>query len=161
MDAKVLVTQGMCPLAQRVARLLPAATVLFGSADDLPEVLLRTGNYLKLPQPDNPAFVHEVLKRCLDSEVQLLIPLGLDELYPLAAVRPLFSEYGIAIGVPTPMELDNLVVVQNPPKAHPLLILQDGRELAAGAGGTSHGALSGVFTPLDSGEGLALCCVGG
>lgn len=140
---KVLITYGTRPLAQRVARLLPAGQpVVFGSADEVPEVLLRTGNYLSIPRSAAPAFVHEVLKVCLDRAVTTLVPLGANECYPMAEAKPLFAEYGIAVAVPDLTELESLVIIENPPRQLPLTLFPNG-----------------IFTPSDSGDEWALCCI--
>lgn len=156
----VLITKGTRPLAQRVAKLLPAGPrILFGSSDEVPDVLLRTGNYLRIPRADAAAFVHEVLKICLDREVATLIPLGADELYPMAEARLLFDEYGIAVCVPEKARLTDLVVIENPPRQLPLLVLHDGRPIHDADGAGQYDGLSGVFTPSDSGDEWALCCI--
>ncbi|WP_143053828.1 ATP-grasp domain-containing protein [Parapedobacter koreensis] len=160
----MLITQGMRPFAQRVANQLSERQrkhVLFGSSEEMPQVLLRLDNYLKIPQVSTAAFAHEMLKTCLDKHVAILIPLGVDELYPLAEARQLFSEYGITICVPSPTELAELAIIENPPKQLPLLLLHHGRPVVADQEQAigQYGTLSGVFSPADSGDELALCCV--
>lgn len=160
MAGPVLITWGTRPFAQRVAKLLPAAQpVLFCAADELPEVLLRSGNYLRAPRADSPAFVHEMLKICLDNNVKTLIPLGSNELYAMAEARQLFSEYGIAIWVPEVIDLAELAVIENPPRQLPLLLLHKGNTVTGAREDEQYDTLSGVFTPSDSGDELALCCI--
>ncbi|WP_257669066.1 hypothetical protein [Parapedobacter tibetensis] len=161
MSSKVLITQGTRPFAQRVARELssPKQQVLFGSADEVPDVLLRTGNYLRIPHPSMPVFVHELLKICLDSEVDILIPMGKNELYPLAKARPLFAEYGVEVWVPDVADLAGLVIIESPPRKLPLLVVSDGVVVTGPEAGKRHGTLSGVFIPSDSGDEMALCCI--
>lgn len=160
MQDKVLITQGMQPFAQRVAKRLPAAYVpLFGSAADVPQVLIDGGNFLRIPHPNAPAFVHEVLKRCLDREISVVIPLGIQELHPMAEARPLFSEYGIDVWVPAVNTLTQLPVIENPPKQMPLVILSADTVIVGKRVNRQFDGLSGVFTPSDSGDEMALCCV--
>lgn len=160
MAGGVLITQGTRPFAQRVAKFLQAQhMVLFGSAEEFPEVLLRSGNYLRIPAVTAPVFVHEILKVCLDNGIETLIPLGEHELYPMAKARQLFSEYGISVWIPEETELQSLAVIKNPPKQLPLLLLCDGRALSEPHGNELHGTLSGVFTARAPGGGLALCCI--
>lgn len=158
---KVLVTQCTRPLAQRVAKLLPAGQpVLFASAEAVPGVLLHMGNYLTIPRAGEQAFVHEMLKTCLDRQVGALLPLGMAELQPLAGAQQLFSEYGIDILVPSVAELGQLLIIENPPRALPLMVLYNGTGLSGAVNGDErYGSLSGVFTLSDSGDELALCCV--
>ncbi|WP_139378635.1 hypothetical protein [Parapedobacter luteus] len=160
----MLITQGTQPFAQRVANRLPAGQrqhMVFGSADGMPQALLSLENYLEIPKANAPAFAHEMLKICLDRNISALIPLGVNELYPLSEARQLFSEYGIAVWVPALAELAAVAVIKNPPKQLPLLLLLDGKIAEPPTvGDKSYGTLSGVFTQLESGDELALCCVG-
>src|SRR5690606_1429922 len=107
----------------------------------------------------DPTFVHEVLRRCMDNAIELVIPLGMAELYPMAAARPLFAEYDIALCVPEMAALAELMIVENPPREMPLSILQEGAAIAGNTPGMQQGALSGVFTPSDTDHDMALCCV--
>jgi len=158
---RLLVTQGMHPFSQRVGRLLTAEyQLLFGDSGDLPDVLVRTGNYVKLPSPGSVSFVHEMLKSCLDRQVELVVPLGAEELLSMADARQLFEEYGISVCVPDRSELPDLPVVQTPPRALPLLVLLDGRPIHRVRTEIQVTGLSGVFTPADSGDFWALCCIG-
>ena len=161
MLSKVLITQGTRPFAQRVAKQLlpPEANVLFGSADEVPAVLLNTGNYLRITHPKMPAFAHEMLKICLDHVVDVLIPLGRDELFPLAEARQLFAEYGIAIWLPDVVDLAELTIIENPPRQLPLLLLRDGVPVADTIDAQQYGSLSGIFSVSDEGGELALCCI--
>lgn len=160
MQNKVLITQGMRPFAQRVAKLLPVTyTLLFGSAEDVPNILIDNGNFVRIPHANTPIFIHEVIKKCLDREISVVIPLGVEELYPLAKGRPLFSEYGIEIWVPDVNVLANLSVVENPPKQLTLIVLAEGRSIPDGNADKRFEGLSGVFTPSDSDDELALCCI--
>ncbi|WP_353184116.1 hypothetical protein [Parapedobacter lycopersici] len=158
-----LITQGTQPLAQRLARQLPAThRVVFGAADEMPEVLLRSGNYVRIPQADSPAFAHEMLKRCLDSHVEVLIPLGKYELKPLLEAKLLFNEYGIRVLLPEQALFDQLMLFENPPAQLPLHILENGQPLnhaTVDIAGPMDTGLSGVFVLSDSGDEAALCCI--
>ena len=56
MGGYVLITQGMRPFAQRVGKLLQTRyAVRFGSADEVPRVLLQTGKYVGLPRAGTQA----------------------------------------------------------------------------------------------------------
>ncbi len=157
---RVLMTQGTRPFAQRVAKLLPARWhTFFGSADEMPEVLLGTGNYLRIPKWSSPTYAHEMLKICLDLEVDTLFPLGTGELQLLAASMQLFGEYGIDLWAPDVADLEEMVIMENPPRALPLLVLRAGIPIDDTMAEQQYGSLSGVFTLSDDGQQLALCCM--
>jgi len=133
----------MRAFAQRVARRLPASyKPLFGSAEEVPQVLLDQGNFCSLLPVTAPAFLHQLLKVCLDRQVAAILPLGIEELYPIAEARSLFSEYGVEVWLPDAATLASIPIIENPPKQLRLKLTEEG-----------------VFTPSDSGNELALCCV--
>lgn len=162
MTEKVLVTQGIRPLAQHAARQLQQEgyAVIFGAADGMPDVLLRSGNYVDLPRIESQAYVHGMLKTCLDRQVNMLIPLGRQELGRLTEAKTLFGEYGIAILSPGQEVLETLVIMDDPPGQLPVVILHEGRALNDPTAGRMDERLSGVYVRSDSGEDVALCCVG-
>lgn len=160
MANKVLITQGTQPFAQRVARQLQEGCLIaFGAADEMPDVLLRSGNYVNLPNIKSPAYVHGMLKVCLDLQVNILIPLGKHELGRLVEVKALFKEYGIEVLSPEQQVMEALVIIENPPSQLPVVIVQDGRVLNGAVAGPIDVRLSGVFMRSDSGEDMALCCI--
>lgn len=159
MAGKVLITYGTRPLAQRVAKLLEGRYgVLFGSADDIPEVLVQTGNYVRLPGAHTAAFEHVLLRVCLDNGIDVVIPLGGEEIDLLARTKPLFAEYGIAVWVPDPAPGESLARLVNPERRLPLVVLDHGMAVAGGHQEGQPATLSGVFTRPAPLEGLTLCC---
>lgn len=160
MERRVLITQGTRPFAQRVGKLLPSPyQVRFGSADEIPQVLLQTGHYIQFPGVDTAAFEHELLRACLDNGIEVVIPLGEQEIDLLARAKQLFAEYGIAIWMPDAAHPGELVLVSNPERHLPLVVLDRGVVVSEGQQGEQPGTLSGVFTRRISTEALALCCI--
>lgn len=156
----MLITQGTRLFAQRLARQLSGKhRVLFGATDEMPEVLLRSGNYVRIPHADVPAFAHEMLKVCLDSGVERLIPLGKQELQPLLEAKVLFGEYGVRILLPEKEVFDTLVCFENPPVQLPVLVLENGQSINQATPEKMNPALSGTFILADSGDEVALCCI--
>lgn len=164
MAGSILITYGTRPLAQRVGKLLQGAyEVQFGSAADIPHVLLQTGKYIQLPGADTAAFEHALLRICLDSSIDVVIPLGTKEIDFLVATKQLFAEYGIAIWVPDAAygAFDRLV---NPERRLPLVVLNHGVAVAGELQEVqpdmlSPVMLSGVFARPVPMDGLALCCI--
>ena len=160
----ILITHGTRPLAQRLARQLPEGKeVLFGAADEMSDVLLRTGHYVRLPGAKSPAFAHEMLKICLDYGVSLLLPLGREEQLALLEAKILFEEYGIAVLLPEKSVFDVVPRFEDPSVGLPFLILEKGRlvgQYHERYEGTDAG-FSGVFVQSDSGQELAFCAISG
>ena len=160
MTDRVLITQGTRPFAQRVGQLLQNRyAVQFGSAEAIPEVLLGTGNYIQLPGAATPAFEHELLRKCLDNRVDVLIPLGEREIDLLARAQQLFAEYDIAIWIPDMAGAGELKLLRNPERRFPLLVIDHGVAVAGEQQGKYPATLSGVFAVLVPAETLALCCI--
>lgn len=156
----ILITQGTRPFAQRVARQLPAGQrIVFGAADEMPEVLLQSGNYIRLPNARSSAFAHEMLKICLDRQLTKLIPLGKQELGRLMEAKVLFEEYGMQLLLPERHAMETLMVIENPPAQLPVMVLENGLPIGDHTASRMDAALSGVFTQSDSGDEIALCCI--
>lgn len=147
----VLITAGTSALSQRVAKLVVDGQLFFADSQPIPTLFLQTGKYKSIPAADKSSYVHEVLKVCLDLGIDTLIPLGKDELAPLANSKLLFEEYGIALLLPTVDRLNEVPKLMNPSRAaYPELFICEG----------SHDnlPLKGVFAKDESGASF-LCCV--
>ncbi|MEC3881420.1 hypothetical protein [Parapedobacter sp. 10938] len=162
MASRILITHGTRPFAQRVGKLLrDRYEVRFGSADDVPHVLLQTGNYIQFPGVDTAAFEHELLRTCLDNHIDAVVPLGEKEMGLLARAQLLFAEYSIAIWMPDGGYLGGLNLLRNPERQWPLVVLDHGVAVAGAQLEEQPTALSGVFTRPSPTEALALCCIAG
>lgn len=140
-----MITYGTRPLAQRLGRLLDAPERIgYGSCEAIPQFMMGTGKYLTIPHGSSPAYLHEVLKSCLDHQFDVLVPLGKVEVGPLAAGKQLFAEYGIRVLIPDISVLDELSVLENPGAGIAIDLLSDGVSLL-GEGRTESPELSGVF----------------
>jgi|SRR5690606_19908679 len=150
----LLITYGTRPFAQRVGRLLSARyNIIYGSSEPFPDIMLKQG-YHRLPTGANPTFAHEILKLCLDTECQKVLPLGKMELQPLHEARVLLAEYGIE--VLAPVELEDCLILENPPGD--VRVLHEGKDLLTGEKLTDVG-FSGAAMLSDSGEEALLCLV--
>ncbi|KKO90873.1 hypothetical protein AAW12_13060 [Sphingobacterium sp. Ag1] len=155
---KILITFGTRPLAMRIAKRLGADfEILYASSEDIPELLLASGKYTKIPKGLLPTFAHEILKLSLDQEVDYLLPLGGFELEPLSTAKVLFEEYQISVLVPDKQLLETIPVLENPPADLPYRLLSKGTNLLDST--RFERPLDGLFVASDSGEDLALICV--
>lgn len=94
-----LITASSDSAAFRLARLLSDKILFFGSLEEIPNF----GNtkFIKIPSTKSPSFSHELLKICLDNEINEVYPLVLDEIIELSAARTLFEEFNIKIIIPS------------------------------------------------------------
>jgi len=131
--------------------------ILYASSEDIPELLLASGKYAKIPKGLLPTFAHEILKLSLDQEVDYVLPLGGFELEPLSTAKVLFEEYQISVLVPGKQQLETIPVMENPPAELPYKLLSKGNNLLDST--RFDRPLDGLFVTSDSGEDLALICV--
>lgn len=148
---KVLITSGTSAFSQRVAKMLPNCQLFFADSSAIPTPFLQTGKYKPIPNAEKNTYVHEVLKVCLDLAIDTLIPLGKDEILPLANSEMLFAEYGISLLIPSVELLEDFLIVENPSRA-------DYAELFINAEDVVDFPSKGVFVK-DENKGFLLCCV--
>ncbi|MGB3066455.1 hypothetical protein [Sphingobacterium thalpophilum] len=155
---KILITFGTRPLAMRVAkRLAQDFEILYASSEEIPELLLKSGKYFRIPKGLQPTFAHELLKLSLDKQVDYVLPLGGFELESLAEAKTLFDEYQISLLVPDKDKLADIPLMENPPAELPYVLLNKGEDLFAA--GHYEQTLDGLFVTSDSGQDYALACV--
>jgi hypothetical protein len=70
---------------------------LLGDFMELPDILIQSGKVIKLPNPRNPAYTHQMLALCLDMEINTIYPLHAAERHLLLDAQQLFHEYDITI----------------------------------------------------------------
>ena len=161
MKGKVLITQGVRLFALRVGQLLgDQFDVFFGTADEIPSVLLQQERYLKLPSHTHAAFEHELLRICLDNAIDTVIPLGESEIALLGSAVPLFAEYGISIWAPHGSRLGALTLLRDPDRRFTPVVVDRGRVVAGNMQSPEFAhTLSGVFAQVEAANEMALCCV--
>jgi hypothetical protein len=92
---KVLITSATLAIAHKLKNKLNSEAVLLGDYADLPAFMLK--NIIKLPNPTTDTYTHEMLKICLDNDIEALYPLTNAEMDVLLISEQLFKEYNINI----------------------------------------------------------------
>lgn len=95
--ASILITGASMAKAYRLKNTLPATDVLLGDYLDLPEVMIKSGQMIKLPNPQTESYPHQMLALCLDYGFDTVYVLHADEMRALAPSDQLFNEYGIKL----------------------------------------------------------------
>ncbi|MFZ4863858.1 hypothetical protein ACL9RF_16925 [Sphingobacterium sp. Mn56C] len=157
MKKRLLLTYATRPLGIRVANLMaPDFEVLAATAEDIPSVFI--DKYIPCPAVQSASYVHEMLTLALDHHVAYILPLGLKEIAALGRSMALFEEYGIQVLCPDMEILPSLSILSNPPKALPLHLMANGKDLLEqGLAGPSISNGLGVFS--DSGEEFLLTAI--
>lgn len=94
-----LITAASDSAAFRLARLFSEKVLFFGSIEEIPNI--GDTKFIKIPSAKSSSFSHELLKICLDNEINEVYPLVLDEIIELSSSRILFEEYNIKIIIPS------------------------------------------------------------
>jgi hypothetical protein len=92
-----LITAATTSQAQKLKNSLGNENVILGDYSELPDFMLKSMMLLKLPNPSDPAYAHQMLKLCLDKDVDKIYALGGQEKALLNEASLLFNEYGITI----------------------------------------------------------------
>jgi len=71
--------------------------VVLGDFMELPDVLVRSGKVILLPNPKNAAYTHQMLALCLDNTINTVYVLRKEEEELLMNAKHLFGEYDIQI----------------------------------------------------------------
>jgi len=92
-----LITAANSSEAYALKNTLNSVAVLLGDYHELPEILIRSGKIIQLPNPTDSSYTHRILALCLDKNIDAIYPLRQEERELLVNSRQLFSEYDIDI----------------------------------------------------------------
>ncbi|SDS79908.1 hypothetical protein SAMN05216490_1836 [Mucilaginibacter mallensis] len=96
----VLITAANSAEAYQLKSKLNAWSILLGDYLELPEIMVKTGKMIRLPDPKSVSYMHEMLTLCLDRNINTLYVLREEEAVLLKESEQLFTEYGIDIVYP-------------------------------------------------------------
>jgi hypothetical protein len=91
-----LITAATSAKAQQLKSKLNTANIILGDYLAMPAFMLKA-DLIKLPGPTSASYAHEMLTLCLNKEIDIVYPLGDNELSLLTEAEQLFKEYGIVI----------------------------------------------------------------
>lgn len=94
---KTLITGASSAKAYQLKNNLNPNYTLLGDYAELPALMLKAGNMMKLPNPADASYSHKMLTFCLDNQVSTVYALGANEWALLSEAGQLFNEYGITI----------------------------------------------------------------
>ncbi|WP_183573184.1 hypothetical protein HDF18_06705 [Mucilaginibacter sp. X5P1] len=93
----VLITAASSAEAYQLKSKLNAWSILLGDYLELPEIMVKSGKMIRLPDPKSVSYLHEMLALCLDKNIDTLYVLREEETVLLKESEQLFTEYGINI----------------------------------------------------------------
>jgi hypothetical protein len=127
----VLITAGLSSEAYRLHRLLNVSDAIF--ADETPLPAIPGIRNIILPAYNSASFVHEVLKACLDHGITRIYPLKPGEVIELSHARALFSEFNVALVIPSADWLKSNVPAGLQIKTNSVSVLENGLLIAGAA----------------------------
>ena len=92
-----LITAANTSEAYQLKNSLNSENVLLGDYLELPELLVKSGKMLVLPDPQSSSYTHQILALCLDKNIDKVYALRRPEFDILFTSKQLFNEYGITI----------------------------------------------------------------
>jgi hypothetical protein len=93
----VLITAANSAEAYQLKSKLDAWSVILGDYLELPELMIKSGKMIRLPDPRSVSYLHEMLTLCLDKSIDAVYVLRDEEAVLLKESEQLFTEYGINI----------------------------------------------------------------
>jgi hypothetical protein len=92
-----LITAAASAEAYSLKSTLNTDHVVLGDFMELPDILIKSGKVIKLPNPQNPAYTHQMLALCLDRNINTIYALYKTEKQLLLNSKQLFHEYDINV----------------------------------------------------------------
>lgn len=93
----VLITAASTAKAYQIKGTIQADEIILGDYEELPEMMIKSGKMIVLPNPKSASYMHEVLALCLDKGITQIYPLRNIEMQLLKEAQLLYDEYGINI----------------------------------------------------------------
>lgn len=93
----ILITAAASAGSYQLKNKLENNDIILGDYMELPELMLKTGKMIRLPNPASGSYSHQVLTLCLDKGIDTIYPLREEEQGLLKEAAQLFEEYGIEI----------------------------------------------------------------
>ncbi len=93
----ILITAAASAESYQLKGKLDRDDIVLGDFMELPELMVKSGKMIKLPNPASGAYSHQMLTLCLDKNIDTIYPLRKEEQSLLMEAGQLFEEYGIEI----------------------------------------------------------------
>ena len=129
---KILITGGKTATALKMIKAFADIEILLGDYGDVPKMSSSAYSFVELGAWNADVLAHNLLTKCLDYGVDILLPLYEAEIAALAKSLVLFEEFGIKVLIPENPQLSQK-------KAKEWCVLQDGKLLYASSGNNVNG----------------------
>ncbi|MNK55032.1 carbamoyl phosphate synthase-like protein [compost metagenome] len=103
---KILITGGKTATALKLIKAFNNAEIILGDYGDMPNISTSSYSFAELGKWNADILAHNLLTKCLDNGVDLLLPLYEAEITALSKSLVLFDEFGIKVLVPKNPQLN-------------------------------------------------------
>lgn len=97
---KILITGGKTATALKLIKAFSNAEILLGDYGDMPKISTSSYAFAALGQWNADVLAHNLLTKCLDNDVDMLLPLYEAEIMALSKSIVLFNEFGLKVLLP-------------------------------------------------------------
>jgi len=103
---KILITGGKTATALKLAKAFDGKEILLGDYGDMPNINSSSYSFVELGEWNVEVLAHNLLTKCLDYGVDILLPLYEAEIVALSKSLVLFEEFSIKILLPETPQFD-------------------------------------------------------
>ena len=94
---KILITSASSANAHQLKNKLSGNDIILGDYLELPDLMIKSGKMIRLPNPGSGSYAHQMLTLCLDNDIEKIYPLREEEAALLKEAEQLFEEFNIEI----------------------------------------------------------------
>lgn len=98
---KILITGGKTATALKLVKAFEGSEVVLGDYGEMPSIATGAYSFVELGPWNADVLAHNLLTKCLDYGVDVLVPLYEAEIAALAKSLVLFEEFGLSVLLPT------------------------------------------------------------
>lgn len=106
---KILITGGKTATALKLIKAFDQASIILGDYGDAPSIKVNTYEFASLGPWNAEVLAHNLLTKCLDYGVEVLLPLYEAEIKAVSKSLLLFEEFGLKVLLPEPDQLDTFL----------------------------------------------------
>ncbi len=153
---KILITGGKTATALKLTKAFDGSEILLGDYGDMPNINTNSYSFVELGSWNTEVLAHNLLTKCLDYGVDVLLPLYEAEIIALSKSMVLFDEFGLKVLLP-----ENLLL--NSTKFKDWCVFENGNLIYASFDGDfkadEQSGLNGVYTFDTETKALALISI--
>lgn len=97
---KILITGGKTVTALKLIKAFEGAEILLGDYGDMPNINSNSSTFVGLGEWNATILAHNLLTKCLDNGVDILLPIYEAEIAALSKSLVLFDEFGLKVLLP-------------------------------------------------------------